>query len=135
MTQDTKLARHRAKQKKAGITRFSVQLDSDAVSLLRNLCQRHGKTQGEFLGLAIMAADSLLAGRLQVTKASAKPTASVIIRKPQERARVFDQAAGNTDMPQPSESAPTAPLHAPEQPADDIDARIRAAGAAWIMEP
>ncbi len=35
MTQDTKLARHRAKQKKAGITRFSVQLDNEAVSLLR----------------------------------------------------------------------------------------------------
>ncbi len=135
MTQETKLTRHRAKQKEAGVTRFSVQLDNEAVSLLRNLCQKHSKTQREFLGLAIMAADSLLAGRLQVAKAAVKPTTSVIIRKPQERARVFDQAAGNTDMPSPSESAPTVPLHAPEQPADDIDARIRAAGAAWIMEP
>lgn len=123
MTQETKLARHRAKQKKAGTTRFSVQLDNEAVSLLRSLCQKHGKTQGEFLGLAIMAADSLLAGRLQVAKVVAKPIASVIIRKPQERAKAPDE----TNMPQPQENTPAAPQREPVQPLpDDADARIRA---------
>jgi len=127
MTQVSKLARHRAKQKKAGVTRFSVQLDNEAVSLLRNLCQKHRKTQGDFLALAIMAADSLLAGRLQVTKTAAKSTASVIIRKPQERPQASDQAAVNTNTPAPPESTPRDPLREPEQPmVDDADARIRA---------
>lgn len=123
MTQETKLTRHRAKQKEAGVTRFSVQLDNEAVSLLRRLCQKHGKTQGEFLGLAIMAADSLLAGRLQVAKAAAKPTTCAIIRKPQERAQAPDEA----NMPPPQENTPAAPQREPEQAEiDDADARIRA---------
>lgn len=134
MTQETKLTRHRAKQKKVGITRFSVQIDSEAVSLLRNLCQKHRKTQGEFLGLAIMAADSLLAGRLQVAKAAAKSTASVIIRRPQERSQALDQGTGNTDAPPILENTPTAPQREPEQTViDDADARIRA--CAFVVEP
>lgn len=132
MTQETKLTRHRAKQKKSGITRFSVQLDTEAVSLLRNLCQKHGKTQGEFLALAIMAADGLLAGRLTVAKAAAKPTASVI-RKPQERALSLDHGTDNTSTPEPPENSPTAALCEPEQTVDDADARIRA--AAFVVEP
>lgn len=134
MTQDTKLARHRAKQKKAGITRFSVQLDSDAVSLLRNLCQKHGKTQSEFLGLAIIAADSLLAGRLQVAKAATQPAARVIIRPDsQKRPLAHDWAAGNTNTPEPPEKAPVASQCEPAQASDDADARIRA--AAFVVEP
>ena len=126
MTQDTKLARHRAKQKTAGITRFSVQLDNEAVSLLRNLCQKHRKTQGEFLALAIMAADGLLAGRLQVAKAATQPPARVIFRKPQTCPLAPDLAAGNT-TPAPSENTPAAPQCEPEQTVvDDADARIRA---------
>lgn len=135
MANETKLTRHRAKQKTVGITRFSVQLDNELVSLLRNLCQKHGKTQGEFLRLAIMAADSLLAGRLQVAKASAKPAASVIIRKSQERAQALKHAAGNTDAPPSSENPPPAPQRELEQASEDVDARIREAGAAWIVEP
>lgn len=128
MAQETKLARHRAKQKKAGITRFSVQLDNESLSLLRSLCQKHSKTQGEFLGLAIMAADSLLAGRLQVVKAAAKPPARVIIRPtPQERPLAPDQTAGDANTPAPTENTPTAPRREPEQAVvDDADARIRA---------
>lgn len=135
MTQETKLTRHRAKQKMVGITRFSVQLDNEAVLLLRNLCQKHSKTQGEFLELAIMAADSLLAGRLQLATAAAKPTASVIIRKPQERAQALEQATGNASAPPPPKDMPTARQCEPEQEAGDVDARIRAAGRAWVVEP
>lgn len=135
MTQETKLTRHRAKQKKAGVTRFSVQLDSDAVSLLRNLCRKHSKTQGEFLGLAIMAADSLLAGRLQVAQAAAKPNTSSIIRKPQERAQAPEQATGNVGAPPPPKDTPTAPQCEPGQEVDDVEARIRAAGCTWVVEP
>lgn len=133
MAQETKLARHRAKLKKAGITRLSVRLDSEAVSLLRNLCQKHRKTQGEVLGLAIMTADSLLAGRLQVATAAAKSTTSAIIRKLQERAQAPDQAAGNNDATQPQEKAPVAPQCEPTQAVDDANARIRA--CAFAVEP
>lgn len=133
MTQETKLTRHRAKQKEAGVTRFSVQLDNEAVSLLRRLCQKHGKTQGEFLGLAIMAADSLLAGRLQVAKAAAKPTTCAIIRKPQERPQALGQVTSLTNTPPPPEKAPAAPPREPTQAIDDADARIHA--AAFVVEP
>jgi len=48
--------------------RFSVQLSRTDVETLRRLCREHGKTQREMLGFGIQAADSLLAGRLQVVK-------------------------------------------------------------------
>ena len=107
MTQETKLTRHRAKQKKAGITRFSVQLDTEAISLLRNLCQKHGKTQGEFLGLAIMAADSLLAGRLQVGKPEVAARA-IVLQRPVAPA----QPTGNANELAAPESPATPPLRA-----------------------
>ncbi len=130
MTQETKLTRHRAKQKKVGITRFSVQLDNQAISLLRLLCQKHGKTQGELIGMAIKAADALLAGRLQVARAAAQPAARVIIRPtPQERAQALEQAAGNTNAPPAPENKPTALQHEHEPAIDDADELIRRAAA------
>lgn len=133
MTQETKLTRHRAKQKKAGITRFSVQLDNESVSLLRLLCQKHGKTQGELIGMAIKAADALLAGRLQVARAAAQPPARVIIRPtPQERPQPLEQVACITNTPPPPQNTPIAPQCEPAQAGDDADARIRA--AAFVVE-
>ncbi len=134
MTPNTTLARHRAKQKKAGITRFSVQIDSKAVSLLRSLCQKHSKTQGEFLALAIMAADGLLAGRLQIAKTATKPPARAIIRSgPQKRRQTPDPVSGNTDTPARPENTPTTQQCKPAQAINDADARIRA--AAFVVEP
>src|SRR4051812_21393213 len=96
MAEETKLQRHRAKQKKAGITRFSVQLDAEALSLLRRLCLEHSQTQGDLLGMAIKTADALFTGRLQIANSAAQPTPRVIIRaEPQERPQAEDQAAGN----------------------------------------
>lgn len=128
MTQETKLTRHRAKQKKVGITRFSVQLDNQAISLLRLLCKKHGKTQGELVGMAIQAADALLAGRLQVAKAVTKPPARAIIRPtPQERPQTLVQVAGNTNTPAPPKNSHVALQREPKQvEIDDADARIRA---------
>lgn len=134
MTQETKLTRHRAKQKKIGITRFSVQLENQAISLLRLLCQKHGKTQGELIGMAIKAVDALLAGRLQVARAAAQPPARVIIRPtPQERPQALEQVTSLTDTPPPPQNAPITPQCEPVQRIDDADARIRA--AAFVVEP
>ncbi len=119
----TRVARHRAKKQANGVTRLTLEFDRAAVTALRRLCRAHGKTQRQLIELAIMAADSLLAGRLQVAKAVAKPIASVIIQKPQERAQAPDEA----NMPPPQENTPAAPQREPEQAEiDDADARIRA---------
>lgn len=129
----TRVARHRAKKRANDVTRLTLELDRTAVTTLRKLCKKHGKTQRQVLELAVHAANSLLAGRLQVAKAAAKPTASVIIRKPQEGAKALDQVAGKVDALPPPQNAPIAPQCEPAQAGDDADARIRA--AAFVVEP
>lgn len=129
----TRVARHRAKKQANGVTRLTLEFDRAAVTALRRLCRAHGKTQRQLIELAIMAADSLLAGRLQVAKAVVKPIPCVIIRKPREHAQAPDQVNGNPNATTPPESLPIAQQHEPEQSIDDADARIRA--AAFVVEP
>lgn len=128
-------AEYQARQVSKGKARLNCWIDTSTKQAIGELSEQHGKTAAEVIKLGITAAFSMLAGRLTVSRAAAQPPTSVIIRKPQERAQALDPAAGNTNTPAPPEDAPTAPLHEPERPADDIDARIRAAGAAWIVEP
>lgn len=123
----TRVARHRAKKRAKDVTRLTLEVDRAAVTTLRLLCRAHGKTQRQFIELAIHAADSLLAGRLRVTKEAAQSTPRVII---QQRPVAPAQPTGNTNAPATPENAPTPPLCEPEQVADDnIDARIRAAAS------
>lgn len=124
----TRVARHRAKKRANDVTRLTLELDRATVTTLRRLCRAHGKTQRQFIEMAVQAADNLLAGRLQVTRAAAKPTTRVIIRaEPQERTPTRDQCPENTNTPL------TVPRREPEQAINDADAFIRA--AAFRIEP
>lgn len=127
----TRVARHRAKKRANDVTRLTLELDRTAVTTLRRLCRVHGKTQRQFVEMAVHAADNLLAGRLQVARvarAAAKPTTRVIIRAdPQERPQAHDQCPENANTP------PTDPRREPEQAIIDADAFIRA--AAFRIEP
>lgn len=124
----TRVARHRAKKRTNDVTRLTLELDRAAVTTLRRLCRVHGKTQRQFVEMAVHAADNLLAGRLQVAKAAAKPTTRVIIRAdPQERPQAHDQCPENANTP------PTGPRREPELAIIDADASIRA--AAFRIEP
>lgn len=129
----TRVARHRAKKHANGVTRLTIELDRETVGALRRLCKRHSKTQRQFIELAVQAADSLLAGRLQVARAAAQPGARVIIRSDsQKRPLAHDLTAGNTETSPHTESSPEASQQEPEQTAD-VDARIRS--AAFVVEP
>lgn len=124
----TRVARHRAKQQKSGITRITLEFDVVTAKTFRRLCRQHKRTQRQMLELSVAAAASLLGGHLQVVAKTAA-TAPVVARQaPQERTQSANQATGNTNAtPLPETTTPT--LYEPEQATDDVDDRIRRAAA------
>ena len=125
-------AEYQARQVSKGKARLNCWIDTCTKQTVGELSEQHGKTAAEVIELGIAAASSLLAGRLQIAQSAAKPTASVINRKPQERAQALDQIAGKVDLP-PPEKAPVAPPCEPVHAMDDADARILA--CAFVVEP
>lgn len=125
----TRVARHRAKKRTSDVTRLTLEVDRAAVTTLRRLCRTHGKTQRQFIELAILTADSLLAGRLRVAKEAAQSAPRVIIQQ-RPVAPAQPKPTGNANELAAPESQATPPLCEPEHANDDnVDARIRAAAS------
>lgn len=122
----TRVARHRAKKRAAGVTRLTIELDQATAGSIRRLCKQHGKTRRQVIELGIAAAASLLSGHLQIVK-QAQPARLIIQQQPPQRPVAPSEPSANTDAPPPPENAATAQQGKPEQAiADDADARIRA---------
>jgi hypothetical protein len=105
---------YKARQLQNGLVRLNCWFSASTKRTIRELSDRHGKTQGEVLDLGVEAAANLLAGRLTVVR---KP-GRVIAQKPQQRPVAPSQLAVDTEAPPAQETAPLPPQQADE--ADDI---------------
>lgn len=127
----TRVARHRAKKRKGGVTRLTVELDRATVTVLRRLAKHHDQTQGQIIKAGVLAADRLLAGRLVVAGQPAVVSNASPAPKQQTLARTKAVEPPAPNQEEPRQEAQKLPLEQPTaSPVDAAltpDQRIRAA--------